>query len=81
MKQEVPHPHVMDKNWEGYLKNEVSQLHTRPPSSVFQCQEDKPPELLAGKQKQTNKKTSEVWGNRGNCGILRCLLFKGLQQS
>ena len=26
---EVPHPRVVDKNQEGYLRSEGSQLHTR----------------------------------------------------
>ena len=37
----VPHRHVVDENWEGYLGSEESQPHTRPPSPGFQCQEDK----------------------------------------
>ena len=37
------------KIWEGYLRNEESQTHTRPSSPGFQGQEDKSPQLLAAK--------------------------------
>ena len=34
----VPHSHVVDKNWEGYLGIQESQPQTRPLSSPgFQC--------------------------------------------
>ena len=39
----VSHPHVVDKNQEGYLGSEGSQTQTRPPSLGFQLQEDKSP--------------------------------------
>ena len=39
----VPHPRVVDKNWEGYLRSEGSSSQTRLPSSGFQCHEDKSP--------------------------------------
>ena len=28
----VPHLCVVDKNWEGYLRSEGSQAHSRPPT-------------------------------------------------
>ena len=31
----VPYPHVVDKNWEGYLGSEGTQPQTRPPSPGF----------------------------------------------
>ena len=34
---------------EGHLRSEESQPHTRPPSSRFQCQEGKSPQLLSAK--------------------------------
>ena len=34
----VPHPHVVDKNQEGYLRGEGTETHTRPSSPGFQCQ-------------------------------------------
>ena len=46
----VPHPHVADKNWEGYLgygdpplRSKGSQPHTRTPSPGFQCQKEMSP--------------------------------------
>ena len=41
--QVVPHAHVVDKNQEGYLRNEGSQPQARPHSPGFQHQEDKSP--------------------------------------
>ena len=35
VEREVPHPHVVDKNQEGYLRSEGSQLHTRQPRPGF----------------------------------------------
>ena len=43
MEWEFPNPCIVDKNWEGYLRSEGSQHHTRPPSPGFQHQEDKSP--------------------------------------
>ena len=37
------------KIWEASLGSEESQPHIRPFSPVFQCQEDKSPQLLAAK--------------------------------
>ena len=37
------------KTQEGYLGSEGSQLHIRPPSPGYQCQEEKPPKLVATK--------------------------------
>ena len=48
------------KIWEGYLRNEESQTHTRPPSPGFQYQEDKYPQLLAAK-------SSGDWVGGGGC--------------
>ena len=42
----VPYSHVVDKNWEAYLRNEGCQPHIRLHSPGFQCQEDKSPQLL-----------------------------------
>ena len=39
----VPHPCLVDKNPEGYLRSGESQPHIRPQSPGFQCQEDKSP--------------------------------------
>ena len=39
----VPHPHVVDKNQEGYVSSKGSQPHTRPPSPGFQHRDDKSP--------------------------------------
>ena len=36
-----PHPHVMDKQWEGYLRSEGSKPQPRPPNPGFQCQKNK----------------------------------------
>ena len=60
MEQVVPHPRVVDKNQEGYLRSERSQPHIRPRSPGFQCQEDKSPQLLA-------LKISGGWGSGRNC--------------
>ena len=43
VEQVVPHPRVVDKNWEGYLGSEGSQPYTRPPSPGIHHQEDKSP--------------------------------------
>ena len=45
MEQDGPTP-TRIKIQEGYLGNEESQPHTRPPSPGFQYQEDKSPQLL-----------------------------------
>ena len=37
----IPHPHVVDKNWDRCLRSEGSQPHTRHLSPGFQCQEDR----------------------------------------
>ena len=37
------------KIWEGYFRSKESQTHTKAPSPGFQCQEDKPPQLLGAK--------------------------------
>ena len=39
----VPHSHVVDKNWEGYLRRTGSQHQAKPHCLDFQCQEDKSP--------------------------------------
>ena len=67
-----PTPTCGGKNWEGYLRIEGSQRHTRSPSSGFQHQKDKSPKLLA-------VKTNGGWGGRRNCGILKSLVLKGSQ--
>ena len=41
----VPHPRVVDKNQERYVRSEGSQPHTRPSSPGVQCQEEKSPKL------------------------------------
>ena len=43
VEQVVPHSHVVDKNWEGYLGSEGSQHQDRPHSPGFQHQADKAP--------------------------------------
>ena len=44
------HTHIWwIKVWEEYLGSKGTQPHTRPPSPGYQCQEEKPPELLAVK--------------------------------
>ena len=43
VEQEVPHPHVVDNNQEGYSASKRSQPHTRQPSPGFQCQIGKSP--------------------------------------
>ena len=68
-KQAVPHPHVVDKYWEGYLGSEGSQPQTRPPSPGFQYQEGKPPSRLAVKM-------SGGWDSRRNSRTLRSCLLK-----
>ena len=37
----VPHPHVVDKNWEGHLRNKGSQPQSKPSSPEFLGQKDK----------------------------------------
>ena len=69
VEREVPHSHVVDKNWEGYLVSKQSQPQARPQSPGFQCQEDKPPKLLA-------LKTSGGWDGRRNCWFPRRLHLK-----
>ena len=49
LNQLVSHPHVVDKNLEGYLRSKESQPHTRTPSPGLQCQDDKFLQLLAAK--------------------------------
>ena len=39
----VPHPRMVGKNQEGYLRSKESQVHTRTPSPGFQCRENKSP--------------------------------------
>ena len=39
----VTESHMMDKNWEGYLRSEQFQPQARLHSPGFQCQEDKSP--------------------------------------
>ena len=39
----ITHPHVVDKNQEGYLQSKGSQPQTRPPRLRIQHQEDKYP--------------------------------------
>ena len=53
----VPHSHVVDKNWEGYLGSEPSQPQARLHSPSFQQWEDKLPLPLT-------LKTSGGWGGR-----------------
>ena len=65
----VPHPCVVDKNWEGYLGSKRYQPQARSHSPAFQLWEDKSPYLLV-------IKTSGGWGSRRNCWIFR-RLFKG----
>ena len=67
----VPGPRAVDKYWEGYIRNEGSQPHTRPPSSGFQCQENESPSLLAVKA---------VWGGVvEEAAGFSSNFFKGLQ--
>ena len=60
VEQVVPHSHAVDKNWEGYLGSQQSQLQARLHNLGFQCQEDKASQLLA-------VKTSGGWTGGRNC--------------
>ena len=39
----VSYAHMVDKNWEGYIRGKESQPHCKLPSPGFQCQKDKSP--------------------------------------
>ena len=66
----VPHPCVVDKNWEGYLRSKQSTENQIPQPRV--------PVTGRWIPVPCKYKTSGGWGGRRNCRILRYLLLKGL---
>ena len=66
----VPHSSVVDKNQEGYLGSELSQIQVTLHSPGFQYRKDKSAKLLA-------VKPSGGCGSGRNCQIFRRLCLKG----